>query len=100
MLAAAFTVVLALQLPACGRHMRGGLGPLVVATDATAPLTLIEHTMPRMPPASYEARLRSDLVGQGEIVRWYISRVDEAASTVVAEVVLLSSRREGPSEGS
>ncbi len=59
------------------------------AADADDRLLLVEHTMPIMDPELYEEALRSALHGRGEIVRWYIGRVDEAARTVRAEVVLL-----------
>jgi hypothetical protein len=53
---------------------------------------MIEHTMPLMEPAAYEAAvLQVAFDRNGEVVRWYISRVDEAAATVTAEVVMLSS---------
>lgn len=57
--------------------------------DSDAPLTLVEHAMPLLPPAEYEARVRHEFAGRGEIIRWYIARVD--GTTAVAEVVLRTS---------
>mgnify|MGYP007078077315 CR=1 FL=1 len=56
-------------------------------------LHLVERTMPLMAPAEYEETLQQWATdgGLGSIVRWYISRVDEASATVTAEVVLLPS---------
>ena len=71
--------------------------PFVPAVPtADAPLTLVEHTMPLMPPGEYEPQLRLDLEGQGDIVRWYVARVDEPSQTVVAEVLLLSGAAASP----
>ena len=52
------------------------------------PMTMIEHTMPLMEPQKYEAAIRSAMVPHGEIIRWYISRVDEENATAYAEVVI------------
>jgi len=52
------------------------------------PLTMIEHAMPLMAPHRYEAALRAAVKPQGEIIRWAITRVDEASSTAFAEVVI------------
>ena len=52
------------------------------------PLTMIEHAMPLMAPHRYEAALRAVVEHQGEIIRWAITRVDEASSTAFAEVVI------------
>ena len=52
------------------------------------PLTMIEHAMPLMAPHRYEAALRAAIKPQGEIIRWAITRVDEASSTAFAEVVI------------
>ena len=55
-------------------------------------LRMVEHAMPLMESTGYEAavqRWARETAG-GEVVRWYISRVDEAAAEAIAEVVLLS----------
>ena len=52
-------------------------------------LALIEHAMPLLPPHRYEHVLREAFAERGEILRWYIARVDEANATAIAEVVIL-----------
>ena len=52
-------------------------------------LALIEHAMPLLPPHRYEHLLREAFAERGEILRWYIARVDEANATAIAEVVIL-----------
>ena len=42
-----------------------------------------------MPPHLYEAELRQAFAERGEILRWYIARVDDEAGTAIAEVVIL-----------
>ena len=66
-------------------------------------LKLVEHAMPIMPPHLYEETLRQAFVGRGEILRWYIARVDETRGTAIAEAVILpaeSSDPQQPSTGS
>ena len=48
--------------------------------------------MPLMAPHLYEGVLRQAMAEQGELLRWYIARVD--SSTAVAECVLLPHERE------
>ena len=53
-------------------------------------LEMIEHEMPLMrDPSQYEALLRAAVAEQGEIIRWYIGRVDEARGKAVAECVIM-----------
>ncbi|KAL3920307.1 MAG: hypothetical protein SGPRY_005299 [Prymnesium sp.] len=55
-----------------------------------AALRLVEHSMPLMPPSRYEHALKqwADESGEGRIVRWYVSGVEEEEERVTAEVVL------------
>ena len=55
-------------------------------TTGTGGLQLLVRTLPVMPAHLYEAELESSLREQGDIVRWYISRVEDDIAT--AEVVL------------
>lgn len=55
-------------------------------TTGTSGLQLLVRTLPVMPAHLYEAELESSLREQGDIVRWYISRVEDEIAT--AEVVL------------
>jgi len=61
---------------------------VLLVTALSPQLALIEHRMPLMPPHQYEAVLREAMRGRGDIVRWYVGRVDESGAT--AEVVLLT----------
>ena len=56
-----------------------------------APLCMVERRMPIMEPAEYERALQQWVreTGSGEIVRWYISNVDEAVGEATAEVVIV-----------
>ena len=55
-------------------------------------LEMIEHEMPLMrDPSQYEGLLRAAVADQGEIIRWYIGRVDEARGKAVAECVIMRS---------
>ncbi len=61
------------------------------ARPSAAPqLTMIEHELALMEPRLYEPALRAAFADRGfEVIRWYIARVDAAAGTAVAEVVIL-----------
>ena len=59
----------------------------VTPAKALHELELIEHPMPVMSPHLYEPMLRKDFESRGEILRWYIGRVE--GDTAIAEVVLL-----------
>ena len=56
-------------------------------------LSLIEHTMPLMPPHDYEPALAAAFADRGEVLRWYIARIDETAGSAIAEVVILPHQR-------
>ena len=62
-----------------------------LASASAAPLRLVEHTMPIMEPADYEHTLQAWVreTGCGDIVRWYLSSVDEVSGNVTAEVVVI-----------
>jgi len=64
------------------------LAAVLLGTALSPQLALIEHRMPLMPPHQYEGVLREAMRERGDIVRWYIGRVDESGAT--AEVVLLT----------
>lgn len=50
---------------------------------------MVEHEMPLMAPHQYEAVLREAMADRGELLRWYIGRVDKATGTAIAECVIL-----------
>jgi len=52
-------------------------------------LTLVEHAMPLAEPHLYEQQVLAAFADRGEVVRWYIARIDELAGTAIAEVVIL-----------
>jgi len=51
-------------------------------------VTLIEHSLPIMAPHLYEQALHAALGERGEILRWYVARVEDA--TAVIECVILA----------
>lgn len=57
-----------------------------ISPTGTSGLQLLVQTLPVMPAHLYEAELENSLREQGDIVRWYISRVEDDVAT--AEVVL------------
>ena len=87
-------LLLLLPHPASALSLAAPHGAAVTATGAAATaapqqLDLIEHAMRVMPPHLYEAELRQAFAERGEILRWYIARVDDEAGTAIAEVVIL-----------
>ena len=64
--------------------------PARPASSSPQLLDMIEHEMPLMAePSRYEEMLRSAMAPHGEVIRWYIGRVDEARGTAIAECVIL-----------
>ena len=61
----------------------------LVPRGASGSLRLLVRVLPMMPAHLYESALEKSLQSEGDMVRWYISRVDEESQTVTAEVVLL-----------
>ena len=61
--------------------------------SARQQLTLVEHAMPIMEPHRYEQAVRTAFDEKGEVLRWYIARVDEESDTAVAEVVIMPHTR-------
>ena len=55
----------------------------------TQELQMIEHAMPLMPPHLYEQKLQTAFAERGEVIRWYIARIDESEGSAIAEVVIL-----------
>jgi len=45
--------------------------------------------MPLAEPHLYEQQVLAAFADRGEVVRWYIARIDELAGTAIAEVVIL-----------
>ena len=63
--------------------------PAAGAAAVTSQLNMVEHEMPLMAPHQYEAVLREAMADRGELLRWYIGRVDKATGTAIAECVIL-----------
>ena len=63
------------------------------AAASEPPLCMVERKLPIMEPKEYERALRqwARETGSGDIVRWYISNVDEGGGEATAEIVLVRS---------
>ena len=104
LVAVALDAASGLSLPSAAHSVTGAAtsagAPPVAQHPAGPPvveqrLDLIGHAMPIMAPHLYEEALRAAFA-QREIVRWYIARVDEAAGTAVAEVVVITEHCDNP----
>lgn len=71
---------------AVGRASAGQRGGCM--SDADGALKMVTLEMPKMPAHLYEAEVKQRL--EGEVIRWYISRVE--GETVYAEVVVMPPR--------
>ena len=84
-------IIMRLSVLSAVLHTGAALSIPHAVGNAASPqqLALIEHAMPLLPPHRYEHLLREAFAERGEILRWYIARVDEANATAIAEVVIL-----------
>ena len=63
--------------------------PAATMSAAASPLVLVEHALPIGPAHRYEAALQEAMADRGDVLRWYIARIDEASGNAIAECVLL-----------
>ena len=80
---------LALSLPTPAPTSTTTPAGATLSPAAPQQLELVEHVMPLMAPHLYESVVQAEFADRGEIIRWYIARVDEATSQATAEVVIL-----------